>query len=81
MADYLNSQRNALDGAIDGTRAAWRRAMTHALSREERVLLILWYSDGWGAQEIASILETTVDRVTVMHDEIVDRLRGLMPAA
>jgi len=62
-------------------RSAWRRAIASGLNQEQRVLLILWYDEGLAADEIAAILETTPERVTAMHDEIVGTLNELMAAA
>ncbi|MCA9312196.1 MAG: hypothetical protein KDA21_13365 [Phycisphaerales bacterium] len=57
-----------------------RSTMLRQLTREEQVLLILWYAERMEPAEIAEVLGSTPDRVQIIHDHAIAQLRDAAAA-
>ncbi|HBS29197.1 MAG TPA: hypothetical protein DEB06_07035 [Phycisphaerales bacterium] len=61
--------------AGDDLRCRLRRAMDQELTREQRVLLLLWYAERMNPTEIAACLNSTPGQVVSAHGRAVETLR------
>ncbi len=50
----------------------------HNLSREERLVIMLRYAEELRFEEIAGILTMSEPDVQALHDQVVERLRGVL---
>lgn len=51
-----------------------RDAILRTLSREERLLVLLWYAEGMCPEEIGVCLDLTPQRVGTLHQSILGRI-------
>jgi RNA polymerase sigma factor for flagellar operon FliA len=64
------------DPAVKVTRELLTDHLTRGLSREERLVLILYYFEEMTMAEIGSVLDLSESRVSQIHKEILQRLRS-----
>ena len=79
------------DGIVEGkwsprsasvnVRELLRATVLRRLSREEQLLLVLWYAERMTPAEIAAVLAITVERVRSLHDRIVSTLQEAVTAS
>jgi len=63
------------DPAVKVTRELLTDHLTKGLSREERLVLVLYYFEEMTMAEIGSVLDLSESRVSQIHKEILQRLR------
>jgi len=63
------------DPAIKVTRELLTDHLTRGLSREERLVIVLYYFEEMTMAEIGSVLDLSESRVSQIHKEILQRLR------
>jgi RNA polymerase sigma factor for flagellar operon FliA len=49
--------------------------LTRGLNREERLVLILYYTEGLTMAEIGLVLDLSESRVSQIHKDVINRLR------
>jgi RNA polymerase sigma factor for flagellar operon FliA len=64
------------DPAMRVSRQLLTEHLTHALAREERLVIILYYFEEMTMAEIGSVLNLSESRVSQIHKEILQRLRS-----
>ncbi len=64
------------DPATDVSREMLTEFITKGLSREERLVLVLYYFEEMTMAEIGSVLDLSESRVSQIHKEILERLRA-----
>ncbi len=64
------------DPAVKVSREILSSHITKGLAREERLVLTLYYYEGMTMAEIGSVLDLSESRVSQIHKEILQRLRG-----
>lgn len=68
------------DPAVKVTRQLLTEYLTKGLAREERLVIILYYFEEMTMAEIGSVLNLSESRVSQIHKEILQRLRGRFDA-
>jgi len=64
------------DPAVKVSRQLLTEYLTRGLAREERLVLVLYYFEEMTMAEIGSVLSLSESRVSQIHKEILQRLRG-----
>lgn len=54
-----------------------RSVIVQDLTKEERLLLLLWHAEAMTPNEIGLILHTSAAQIRTMHDRAINRLRTL----
>lgn len=84
--DDDNSHRGSAGGwdirdyrAVDPEQRASRKMLTEyltrGLNREERLVLVLYYTEGLTMAEIGMVLDLSESRVSQIHKDVIERLR------
>ena len=66
---------NAVDPAQRVSRQMLTDYITRGLNREERLVLILYYTEGLTMAEIGLVLDLSESRVSQIHKDVISRLR------
>lgn len=55
-----------------------RGVIVQDLTKEERLLLLLWHAEAMTPSEIGLVLHTSASQIRTMHDRAIKRLRQLV---
>jgi len=66
---------NAVDPSHRVSRQMLTEYITRGLNREERLVLVLYYTEGLTMAEIGLVLDLSESRVSQIHKDVIDRLR------
>ncbi len=77
LADVLED-RDAAAPPVTVERHDLRRAVLEDLSRRDRLILLLYYSEGMAMKEVADVLNISESRVSQIHKIILEHLRATL---
>jgi len=72
--DVLPDERG-IDPVLEAQKKDLRDLVTRGLSREERLIIVLYYYEEMTMKQIGDTLDLSESRVSQMHSAIIDSLR------
>ena len=75
MINVRNHIPTQSDSSAERTRALVTHFVKRCLSREERLVTMLYYGEALSFEEIAGVLDVPVERICEIHENVVTRVR------